>query len=106
MTEISAGGITPARIQQAFTPRELGEWETTLGVPLANFGSSHMAAMLAWWAAKHDATDRGETAPHSVDEFLDFTLDALEPYLGRAVERLGEARTGDETPSGSAEPRS
>jgi hypothetical protein len=100
------GNIDPTRIQQAFSPRETGEWETTLGLPLQSFGSSHMAAMLAWWAAKHDAADVGNPPPFSPDDVLDMPLTALAPFLNRAVERLGEAPIGGEMPLGTGEENS
>ena len=86
-------GITPDRIRKAFTARELGEWELTLGLQLDQFTGTYVTAMLAWWAARQD----GEKL--TPDEVLDLSLDALMPYMARAVELLGKPQTGGETPA-------
>jgi hypothetical protein len=90
-------GIDPERIRQAFTARELGQWETHLGLALAEFPGSYLSAMLAWWAARQD----GE--PRSQDDFLDMSIADLEPYMNRAVDLLGKPPTGEPRHSGTSE---
>jgi hypothetical protein len=91
--------INPERIREAFTSRELGQWELTVGVSLSEFGTSHTSAMLAWWAAHQDGDTR------TPDDFLDLPISELTGYQARAVELLGKAPAGEPTPSGtSSEP--
>jgi hypothetical protein len=94
--EPTAETVSPERIRDAFTSRELGTWETTLGLSLTEFGSAHMAAMLSWWAAHQDGDER------TPDEFLDMSLSDLAPWVERAVELLGKAPTGGVQLSGTS----
>lgn len=89
-----AEGVSAERIRDAFTSRELGLWEMTVGASLAEFGTAYLMAMLAWWGAKQD----GNLRPP--DEFLDMSLTELQPYTERATELLGKAQTGAPQPSG------
>jgi hypothetical protein len=86
-------GIDPARIRRAFTTRELGTWELTVGVNLDQFTGTYVTAMISWWAAKQDGEDL------SPDQVLDMSLEDLTPYIIRGVELLGKAPTGGEVPS-------
>jgi hypothetical protein len=88
--------IDPARIRDAFTSRELGDWELAVGLSLSEFKSMHMSAMLAWWGARQDGDTR------TPDEFLDLPLGSLTPYMERATELLGKAPTGESEPSGTS----
>jgi hypothetical protein len=92
--------IDPETIRDAFTSRELGLWEQTVGVSLPEFGSAYMAAMLSWWAAKQDAPQDKPVPPPDV--FQDKSLGQLAPYMERATELLGKAPTGEPTPSGTS----
>ena len=90
----AAATIDPERIQAAFTSRELGLWEMTVGASLQEFGTAYLMAMLAWWGAKQD----GDLRPP--DEFLDMSLTELTPYTERATDLLGKVPTGGALPSG------
>lgn len=90
-----AEGIDPQRIRDAFTSRELGLWEMTVGAQLSEFGSAYLMAMLAWWGAHQEGGQGG-----SPDEYLDMPLSQLTPYVERATELLGKAPTGDALPYG------
>lgn len=91
--EVDPDAIDPERIRDAFTSRELGMWEQTVGLSLPEFGSAYMAAMLAWWAAHQDGDTRDP------DDFLDMSLGQLAPWTERATELLGKPLTGAPEPS-------